>query len=212
MPKLIQADPAIVERMKGEAMARMAEVPGAWGCTVLLTAQGNLYAEAKTEEDWLEREEQLLARLSQAGDTEVKYFLGDGPSWRMRTGLPELDPRNWETGVLGYFPEGDCYMYKPLRSFQPPKKKVRIDGVVYVHELDMEEGYEVGTGRAAGEITSVVMVSRGITRDDEANFAAALGSSYVRYTDDEHPDGILVLYDGLWHLFSPEREDGKEGL
>lgn len=125
MPHLIKADPVIVDRMKEEATARIAEVPEAWECTVLLTAQGNLYSEVEFQEGWLECEERLLARLSQAGDTEVKYFLswpGNVPSWRMRTGLPELDPRNWETGVLGYFPEGDCYMYKPLRSFQPPKK------------------------------------------------------------------------------------------
>lgn len=123
MPQWVKADPAIVDRMKGEAVARMAEVPEAWDCVVLLTAQGNLYAAAKTEEDWLEREEQLLAQLAQAGDTQVEYFLswpGSVPSWRMRTGLAELDPRNREAQVL--VPNGGDPRYGLLREFDPPKK------------------------------------------------------------------------------------------
>ncbi len=106
-----KADQRVVDRLMGEAKAQMDAAPGACGCTVLQTARGNVYSAVHLEEaECVGREELLLERLAQAGDTEVAYLLCLPllmPSWRMRKLLPLLDLRNGETRVI--FPgEGDA--------------------------------------------------------------------------------------------------------
>lgn len=89
---------------------------------------------------------------------------------------------------------------------------VRIDGVDYVYELDMEEDYMVDDSQVIGYITSVVPITQGPTKDDEANFPAALDAPYVRYSDDEYPDAVLVPFGECWHLFCPsERQRQRDG-
>lgn len=130
MNPLKQADPAVAARMMEEFKTRLAEAPGAYGrtmedygCTVLLTAQGNLYSEVFLNNDVMEAEKRLLEQLTQKGDTEVEYFLCLPflvPSWRMLKLLPELDPRNMETRVL--LPQEGDPRYRTFRECQPPKK------------------------------------------------------------------------------------------
>lgn len=132
MNPLKKADPVIAERMMEEFRARMAEVsgecgcaPGEYGCTVLLTAQGNLCSAVfpfNVEEERA-AEERLLEQLSQKEDTEVAYVLclpGIIPPWWLRKLLPELDPRNMETRVL--LPQEGDPRYRTIRECQPPKK------------------------------------------------------------------------------------------
>ncbi len=128
MNPLKKADPAIADRMMEEVRVRMAEVPGApgaYGCTVLLTAPGNLYSEVypMVTEKEKAADERLLEQLAQRGDTEVAYVLcmpGVAIPWWIRTLLPELDPRNLETRVL--LPQEGDPRYRTIREWQPPKK------------------------------------------------------------------------------------------
>lgn len=132
MNPLKKADPAIADRMMEEVRARMAEVPGGcgcasgeYGCTVLLTARGNLYSEVypMVTEKEKAADERILAQLAQKGDTEVAYVLcmpGIAIPWWIRTLLPELDPRNLETRVL--LPQEGDPRYRTIRECQPPKE------------------------------------------------------------------------------------------
>ncbi len=124
-----KADRRVFDRLMGEARARMDAAPGAWGCTVLQTARGNVYSAVYAEEaECVGREELLLERLAQAGDAEVAYLLTlplAVPSWRMRKLLPLLDPRNEETRVL--FPEEGGARSRTLRECFPPKKEPAAD-------------------------------------------------------------------------------------
>lgn len=130
MNPLRQADSAVAGRMMEEYRKRMAEVPegcmpGEYGCTVLLTAQGNLYSEVYpfTDEGAKAADERLLEQLAQKGDTEVAYVLCMPAiliPWWIRTLLPELDPRNMETRVL--LPQEGDPRYRTIRECQPPKK------------------------------------------------------------------------------------------
>lgn len=132
MNPLKQADPVSAERMMEEFQARMAEAPGRcgyapgeYGCTVLLTVQGNLYSEVYPMENETARaaDERLMEQLVQKGDTEVSYVLcmpGVAIPWWIRTLLPELDPRNMETRVL--LPRGGDPRYRTIREWQPPEK------------------------------------------------------------------------------------------
>lgn len=115
----------VVDRLMGEAKAQMDAAPGACGCTVLQTARGNLYSAVHlTEAECVGREELLLERLAQAGDTEVEYLLCLPllvPSWRMLKLLPLLDPRNGETRVI--IPgEGEARS-RTIRECRPPKQE-----------------------------------------------------------------------------------------
>lgn len=130
MNPLKQADPAVAGRMMEEFRTRMAEVPGGcapgeYGCTVLLTAQGNLCSAVYpfTNEDERAEEERLLEQLAKKGDTEIAYVLcmpAIAIPWWIRTLLPELDPRNMETRVL--LPQEGDLRYRTIRECQPPKK------------------------------------------------------------------------------------------
>lgn len=82
---------------------------------------------------------------------------------------------------------------------------IRIDGLDYVYESDMDEDFAVEDSQITGYITSIVPIDQSPTKDNEGNFPAAQDAPYVRYSDDEYPDAILVpLLDGLWHLFAPK--------
>lgn len=132
MNPLKKADPGIAARMTAEFQARMAEVPGGcgctpgeYGCTVLLTARGNLCSTVFPFNNEEERaaEERLLEQLAQKGDTEVAYVLckpGLVPPWWLLKLLPELDQRNMETRVL--LPQEGDPRYRTIRECQPPKK------------------------------------------------------------------------------------------
>ena len=126
-----QADPVSAERMMEEFRVRMAETsgrcgyaPGEYGCTVLLTAQGNLYSEVYPMEIETARaaDERLMEQLVQKGDTEVSYVLCMPgimiPCW-IREGLPQLHPHNMETRVL--LPQEGDSRYRAIRELQPPK-------------------------------------------------------------------------------------------
>lgn len=124
-----RVDLRIADRLMGEAKAQMEAAPGAWGCTVLQTARGNTYSAVYREEaEDLGREERLLERLAQQGDTEVEYLLCLPllvPSWRMRKLLTLLDPCNERTRVL--LPaEGDPRS-RTIRECSPPKKELAAD-------------------------------------------------------------------------------------
>ena len=80
---------------------------------------------------------------------------------------------------------------------------VRIDGVDYVYHKDLAEDYVVEDSQITGYITSVVPITQGPTKDDEANIGTALNAPYARYSDDEYPDAVLVPFAGCWHLFAP---------
>ena len=73
----------------------------------------------------------------------------------------------------------------------------------YYCKLDMEEDYTVEDSQIMGYIISVVPITQGPAKDDEANFDNALNAPYARYSDDEYPDAVLVPFAGCWHLFAP---------
>lgn len=124
-----KTDRRVFDRLMGEAKARMDAAPGAWDCVVLQTARGNVYSAVYAEEaECVGREEPLLERLAQAGDTEVAYLLCPRlgvPGWRMRKLLPLLDPRNEETRVL--FSGEDGPRFRTLRECRPPQKEPAAD-------------------------------------------------------------------------------------
>lgn len=80
---------------------------------------------------------------------------------------------------------------------------VMIDGKYYVYELTLDENYTVDDRQISGCITSVVQVYDIPSKNDEANFPAALNASYARCTDDEYLDAILIFFGGVWNLFLP---------
>jgi len=83
---------------------------------------------------------------------------------------------------------------------------IRVDGVNYYYKLNMAEDYTVEDSQITGYITSVVPITQGPTKDDEANFPAAQDAPYVRYSDDEYPDAFLSPFGGCWRLFVPSEE------
>lgn len=87
----------------------------------------------------------------------------------------------------------------------------RIDGVDYILETTLDEDYTVDDSQITGYITSVVPITQGPTKDDEANFPAAQDAPYVRYSDDEYPDAILIPFGGYWNLFTPFEEGQESG-
>lgn len=80
---------------------------------------------------------------------------------------------------------------------------IRVDGVNYYYKLNMAEDYTVEDSQIMGYIISVVPITQGPAKDDEANFDNALNAPYARYSDDEYPDAILIPFGGCWHLFAP---------
>lgn len=131
MNPLKAVDPRIADRMMDELKARIAEAPGEYGptpedygCTVLLTAQGNLYSEVYINAEQREAEERLLELLSQKGDTEVEYVLCLpllAPACWMVKLLPELHPHNLETRIL--LPQEGDPRSRTIRECQPPKRQ-----------------------------------------------------------------------------------------
>lgn len=124
-----EVDQIIADRIVKEAKARMTAVPEGFGCTVLLTTQGNLYSEAIPQIDGDAWEERLLEQLSQAGDTEVEYIFCypfGVPTRRLGKLLPELHPHNREAAVLGRSLQGG-YLSRPLRTFLPNTTAITIE-------------------------------------------------------------------------------------
>lgn len=128
---LEKANRAIVDRMIEACQERLVKVagaadcvPGKYGCTVLLTAQGSLYAEAYTMDNETERaaEERLLAQMYHKGETEVAYVFcmpgGVPPCWLVEL-LPRLHPRNLEARVI--LSRRDP-RYRTIQEFQPLQK------------------------------------------------------------------------------------------
>lgn len=88
---------------------------------------------------------------------------------------------------------------------------VRIDGVDYVLHKDLAEDYVVEDSQITGYITSIVPITQGPTKDDEANIGTAMNAPYARYSDDEYPNAILIPFGGCWNLFVPFEERQEDG-
>lgn len=81
---------------------------------------------------------------------------------------------------------------------------IMADDTAYVSYCDaLDPSVEIGDGQIIGHISSVVELDQYPSQNGEANFPAASDAPYARWSDKEHPDAVIVRWDGVWYIFDP---------
>lgn len=81
---------------------------------------------------------------------------------------------------------------------------IMVEGVLYedfTYYTDVLD-ITVDDSQILGRITSVVNITQLPAQDGEANYEV-LDAPYARWSDEDHPDAIVLYYGYGWHLLIP---------